>query len=606
MLAIVFGNYVSVGAKPEAGLIGPLASTTTYYVSTTGSDTNPGTSTAPFRTINKGIAAMAAGDTLLIYGGVYSEQVTISKTGSSSALFTVKAVSGQRVIVDGGLVRDRGVMLSGNYIVVDGLEVQRALQFCVDVIGTNITVRNFTIHDCQRAGLRAKNRNITVEGSTLYNNVLTNAGGTATSGWAATLRVFLGGENVTIRNNTVYNNWGEGIAIGQGKNVNILNNTVHDNFSQNIYINNSMDVNAENNFVYSTNPAYYRSGQPANGISLAEEYFSDTWGAQLARIRVVNNIVAFCRRGIGYTYSEVAGGLDSSTIAFNTIWGATEMGVVVINQPTKTRNSIIANNIVQQPNGKLADIQVTSGVSLHHNFWVSPVTVLNNASGVGDRTGNVLLATTPGLDPSTYRLSASSPAIGGAVALDVPKDFFSYQRGPSYDMGAIQYQGTVSASPTSTPVPATAAPTNTAAPLPSPTPTVAPVTPTAAAPTGTTTYDDKNSIFVYSGTWEDTVVSGAYSGSFKKSMVPGHNVTMTFTGRSLSIIYTKNTTFTNMIVYVDGTQVGTINEYASSRQLQQTWNLPLTLASGTHILKLVHAGTDTTTRIALDAVTVYP
>jgi hypothetical protein len=81
---------------------------------------------------------------------------------------------------------------------------------------------------------------------------------------------------------------------------------------------------------------------------------------------------------------------------------------------------------------------------------------------------------------------------------------------------------------------------------------------------------------------------------------------MTFTGTSLSIIYTKNSTFTTVKVYVDDVLVGTIDQYAPYRRLQQVWNLPSTLAGGTHTLKLVHAGTDTTQRVSLDAFTVYP
>ncbi len=449
-LGIALGNYFSVGAKTQAELRSPLAVATTYYVSPSGSDSNPGTSSAPFRTISKAASMVTAGGTVQVYAGIYYEQVTVASSGTASAPITIRAAAGQQVIVDGGMARDRGFMLNGSYLVVDGFEVRQALQICVDMLGTDITVRNFTIHNCQRAGLRVKNKNAIVESSAFYYNSLSNQGGVLGSGWAATLRVFLGGENVTIRNNTVYYNWGEGIAVGQGKNVNVLNNTVHDNFSQNIYINNSMDVDVESNFVYSTNPTFYRSGQPANGIALAEENFDASWGAQLARIRVVNNIVAYCRRGIGYTYAEVAGGLDSSTIAFNTIWGSTDMGLVVINQPTKTRNSVIANNIVQQPSGRLADIQVTSGISLHHNFWVTPISVLNNASGMGDRTGDAMLSSAPNTaTPTSFRLSYYSPARGSGSALDVATDFEANDRSQPPDMGAIEYRGPGVASLTS-------------------------------------------------------------------------------------------------------------------------------------------------------------
>src|ERR1051325_7473065 len=49
---------------------------TTYYVSTSGSDGNNGTSlSTPWRTINKAAQTMVAGDTVYIRGGTYRESV---------------------------------------------------------------------------------------------------------------------------------------------------------------------------------------------------------------------------------------------------------------------------------------------------------------------------------------------------------------------------------------------------------------------------------------------------------------------------------------------------------------------------------------------------
>ena len=61
-----------------------VAEATTFFVSTMGSDTNPGTQLMPFRTIKKGTSVLKSGDTLLVEGGTYEECIFNSIPGSSS------------------------------------------------------------------------------------------------------------------------------------------------------------------------------------------------------------------------------------------------------------------------------------------------------------------------------------------------------------------------------------------------------------------------------------------------------------------------------------------------------------------------------------------
>src|SRR5579871_1114059 len=49
-------------------------SATTWYVTPAGSDTNPGTQQQPFRTVARGVAAAAPGDTILLGDGVYGTE----------------------------------------------------------------------------------------------------------------------------------------------------------------------------------------------------------------------------------------------------------------------------------------------------------------------------------------------------------------------------------------------------------------------------------------------------------------------------------------------------------------------------------------------------
>ena len=79
---------------------GGAAQAATYYVSTGGQDTNPGTQSAPFRTINKGVRVLIPGDTLLVRGGTYTESLTwgVVPSGTSwSSKVRIAAFPGETV-----------------------------------------------------------------------------------------------------------------------------------------------------------------------------------------------------------------------------------------------------------------------------------------------------------------------------------------------------------------------------------------------------------------------------------------------------------------------------------------------------------------------------
>ena len=72
-IALVLALGVSLQALGVSALDGalqpqsaPLQAGITYYVSTTGKDTNTGTSSAPFRTFAKAVSVLKPGDTLQV------------------------------------------------------------------------------------------------------------------------------------------------------------------------------------------------------------------------------------------------------------------------------------------------------------------------------------------------------------------------------------------------------------------------------------------------------------------------------------------------------------------------------------------------------------
>jgi len=85
-------------------MLGPrLAAQTgaTYYVSTTGKNTNPGTITEPWLTIQHAANAVKAGATVYVFGGVYKESVNFPRSGTVAEPITFESYPGETAVIDG-------------------------------------------------------------------------------------------------------------------------------------------------------------------------------------------------------------------------------------------------------------------------------------------------------------------------------------------------------------------------------------------------------------------------------------------------------------------------------------------------------------------------
>lgn len=75
-----------------------------YYVATNGNDSSIGDAAHPFRTIQKAVDSMAAGDVCRVGGGHYRESVVLDGAeGTLSAPYRIEAIAGEQVVMDGTL-----------------------------------------------------------------------------------------------------------------------------------------------------------------------------------------------------------------------------------------------------------------------------------------------------------------------------------------------------------------------------------------------------------------------------------------------------------------------------------------------------------------------
>lgn len=111
--AVIFGLLAS----------GTPALAATYYVAITGSNTNNGSATSPFNTIQKGLSVLSPGDTLLIRDGTYSGSsngLTSLPNGSSGNYITIQAENEGNVIITAGL----NMAHTNSYLQFIGLRIQ--------------------------------------------------------------------------------------------------------------------------------------------------------------------------------------------------------------------------------------------------------------------------------------------------------------------------------------------------------------------------------------------------------------------------------------------------------------------------------------------------
>ena len=103
---------------------------TSYYVSLSGNDSNPGTQAAPWRTIQHAADTAHAGSTVNVHGGIYEELVSINVSGNASDGFiTFKSYPGETAVLDAGHFTPSGrqgilTVRNQSYVRIEGLEIR--------------------------------------------------------------------------------------------------------------------------------------------------------------------------------------------------------------------------------------------------------------------------------------------------------------------------------------------------------------------------------------------------------------------------------------------------------------------------------------------------
>jgi parallel beta-helix repeat protein len=183
-----------------------------YYVSTAGSDANPGTLAAPWRTIAKAMSTLAAGQTAYVRAGTYAETtdracdssyntLTWSRSGTASAPITISGYPGESSAV----VIKTKLKLAGSFVRLANL-----------IVGHNTAYSSFDSACTGEPNVVVSGDDVTLDGLTIQNS---NMSGIYLSGAD---RVTIVGNR--IRDNGTHAALDHGVYYGSGVGGTIANN----------------------------------------------------------------------------------------------------------------------------------------------------------------------------------------------------------------------------------------------------------------------------------------------------------------------------------------------------------------------------------------------
>ncbi|MCL4274031.1 MAG: right-handed parallel beta-helix repeat-containing protein [Anaerolineales bacterium] len=580
ILSLTLGLFTPAGASSVSI---PHAAGNTYFVSVSGSDLNNCTQSAPCKSFNKAMSLIQSGDVLYVMPGTYNQTLTISKSRVT--------VEGNKAVIDTTGTFGIRVASTAQNVVVRGFTVTRANSHAIYVEGQFVTIENNVVYHS------------VLENGTLLNGVISCRNGS----WGSAIKVKVGGENVIIRNNEVFDNCGEGIAATRGVNVLIEGNRVYDNHSVNIYVDNSINTQVLNNHSFCKN----RDTSP---IAVGEEYY-DGWGAQLRDVVIKDNRIEGCQRAIIVYGSGVGGTLTNALIDNNIVASGTGTRSVISLDNQRNSNVRITNNQLWKLN---IWVRSPAGVTLENNsvggalptVTNTPVSVIATRTPIPIVTQSWTATSTPISSPTSVPPSAT-PILPPATSTPFVMPTFTHTSIPPT---ALPSATPVLPSATSILPPATSTPfvmptfTHTSIPptsLPSATPDSSDDPEPIETEPSEKIFDDKDGAFEYSRGWDDIRRRKAHGGSYKMTTRNGAFVTFTFTGESFSVLYLAGSEFKSIDVYVDDVLVGTIKDKGKNRRFHQRWDYSGKLETGVHTLKLVfNLGRSRNSSGTLDAVIV--
>jgi hypothetical protein len=391
------------------------ASAADYYVTPSGSDSNPGTSASPWGTLQKAANSVQAGDVVNVAAGTYAGfQVTADGTASNPIVFRASGT----VLVN-----------QANSSTPDNINLEGA---------SYVTIEGFTVEDAPRIGIRA-----------------------------------VQATGVVIRGNVVRRSGLSGILSGWTPSILIENNIVSGSIQEHgIYVSNSNTPN--DNPIVRGNECF---GNGENGVQFNGDCWEG--GDGIIEGALIENNIIHDNNWKGFSIISVQASIFQNNLIYDNGVTAGAAGLHLTDQVgpacgKPSSNNLIVNNTIVEP--RIACIRMTDGATgnvIFNNICTQP----NSARLIVDEVGGNFIDAASNLDQTStsglfvnvngkdFHLASASSAIDAGIptyqgrgAPTVDKDGGARPTGLRHDAGAYEAGGSPPPGDTTPPVVSLTAP----------------------------------------------------------------------------------------------------------------------------------------------------
>ncbi len=407
----------------------------TCHVATNGNDSNTGTQAQPWRTIQHAAETMVAGDTVIVHGGTYDEDVSLVRSGSKGKRITFRA--------SGKAVMKRFRLGNFDYITIDGFEMTNSddTGWFMRFGGDHVEILKNTIHDTRAMWgvILAEGDHVLIKDNRYYTSQPTDG---------SDRTVFtLSGTNGIAEGNEI----GPAIDIDAfrmfGHNHVVRRNYVHDvtcsGSGAHVDVFQTFGVNGGESYdmVFENNVVVDFEGQLCMTENNQDPDFHD-WDIRnnvFVNVPVQANLAISNLRWYNNTFYNVGSG---NRLVFS---GSDNRPKGICNGLQIVNNIIIpADNVTTYGQVMGVNRNGLSGVIIDHNYVArmrgfGPLSRFNETHGVNGGDPRFVSAAR-----NDFHLRSTSPAIDkGATLAGFHGDYDGTMRpqGAAWDIGAFEYVG---------------------------------------------------------------------------------------------------------------------------------------------------------------------